>query len=452
MKKITKILCLSLVLVMMLSSISFAAGAISQTEASEFEYAADFLNSLGLFKGTDNGYELEREPNRTEAAVMLVRLLGKEAEAQAYTGTHPFNDVPEWADRYIAYMYGNGLTKGVSDNTFGAAAACEGKMYITFVLRALGYDDSKGDFSYDDSISFAIFQGLITADYASRLSGQKFVRGDLALISYWALFTGLENGSDMLLGKLIDEKAVPLDVAQKYYDIYLAELMIDFGFYMNYKDSSFDYKTIQTIGYAASGYGSATLTIETESKGTDIFTNPRIATTQTITSAYGKDVYQMYVVDGYSYVSYPDGSKIKSAYDADDGDDTGSTTTSEYTTFFDDYKNVAISESGNKTTITATMSDSVAKERCVEFLSWFESDFESLTSADYVIALRACTDTYTINDEGYIEELTETLNFEYMILADGIRYTISSYEVATFSSLGTAVTVTIPSLTGYTAE
>ena len=35
-----------------------------------------------------------------------------EDDAKASTATHPFTDVPGWADRYIAFAYENGLTKG----------------------------------------------------------------------------------------------------------------------------------------------------------------------------------------------------------------------------------------------------------------------------------------------------------------------------------------------------
>ncbi len=50
-------------------------------ETADLSYAleADMLKSLGLFKGTDIGFELDRTSNRVEAAIMLVRLLGGES-------------------------------------------------------------------------------------------------------------------------------------------------------------------------------------------------------------------------------------------------------------------------------------------------------------------------------------------------------------------------------------
>ena len=69
---------------------------------------ASQLKELGLFLGVgekENGttdFALERAPNRTEALTMLVRALGKEAPAQESAKTHPFSDVPDWADGYVS--------------------------------------------------------------------------------------------------------------------------------------------------------------------------------------------------------------------------------------------------------------------------------------------------------------------------------------------------------------
>lgn len=64
---------------------SLAAALLSSAAgAANFETAADTLNKLGLFNGTESGYELDRAADRAEAATMLVRLLGKEAEAKAF--------------------------------------------------------------------------------------------------------------------------------------------------------------------------------------------------------------------------------------------------------------------------------------------------------------------------------------------------------------------------------
>jgi hypothetical protein len=110
---------------------------------------------------------------------MLVRLLGAESEAEEQfaggTISHPFDDVPSWADPHVAWLYSNGLTNGVSDTRYGAADDCSAQMYCAFVLRALGYSDAQdGDFTYSGAEGFAQSLGI----YSAALSGESFLRDD----------------------------------------------------------------------------------------------------------------------------------------------------------------------------------------------------------------------------------------------------------------------------------
>ena len=105
---------------------------------------AEALKPLGVFIGTEKGFELERPATRMEAAVMLTRLLGKEEQAREESNSHSFEDVPEWGGFYVGYLYKNGLAAGVSESQFGSEGKCTAQMYVTFVLRALGYSDKEG--------------------------------------------------------------------------------------------------------------------------------------------------------------------------------------------------------------------------------------------------------------------------------------------------------------------
>ena len=174
---------------------------VSAADSKAATAKADALYSLGLFMGTDKGYELERAPSRTEALVMLIRVLGKDAAATGCTAKHPFADVPDWADRYVAYGYSQGLTKGVSDTLFGGEDAASSAMYLTFMLRALGYDDGAGDFTWDDPYTLAAAAGMLTGE----IDTKTFLRGDVAISSYNALFCVLKDGSSALSVKLIKD-------------------------------------------------------------------------------------------------------------------------------------------------------------------------------------------------------------------------------------------------------
>lgn len=136
---------------------------------------ASQLKELGLFLGVgekENGttdFALERAPNRTEALTMLVRALGKEAPAQESAKTHPFSDVPDWADGYVSYAYTAGLTKGVSEDRFGAADTASAEMYLTFMLRALGYTEGdSGDFSWDAALDTGEECGILAPRWTGR--------------------------------------------------------------------------------------------------------------------------------------------------------------------------------------------------------------------------------------------------------------------------------------------
>ncbi len=206
MKKTLKFLVIALALAM---SVMITASAASYTSL------ADDLKDIGMFTGTDVGYELDREPTRAEAAVMLVRMLGEEenAEAALEAGTIscPFTDVPDWADAQIAYLYTNSLANGISETAFGTSTKCSAQMYCTYLLRVLGYSDKDGgDFTYDGALDFAAQIGL--AD--SVLLAGTFTRDSLVAVSYQALATDVKETDGNLLSKLIEDGAIDADAAK----------------------------------------------------------------------------------------------------------------------------------------------------------------------------------------------------------------------------------------------
>ena len=163
MKKRLISLLLCLVLVLSLGTTAFAA-------SDEASSAAGSLYALGLFNGTGtdkNGnptYDLDLTPTRNQAVTMLVRLLGKSAQAETQTWTTPFTDVDEWAKAYVGYAYANGLTAGTSATTYSGNANTTVKQYLTFILRALGYNSST-DFEYDKAWEFSDSVGLTDGRY-----------------------------------------------------------------------------------------------------------------------------------------------------------------------------------------------------------------------------------------------------------------------------------------------
>jgi len=175
---------------------------------------ADALKTMNFFRGSDIGYELDRGATRTEALVMLLRLLGEEEEALAFNGEMPFTDVPAWAKNYVAYAYDKGYTKGVSETKFASNELTTANQYMTFLLRALGYDDENGDFIWNRALDFAKSNGDLTEGEFIQLATSNFLRDHLAYISYQMLFAKMKDGDVTLLDKLIESGVVTEDAAR----------------------------------------------------------------------------------------------------------------------------------------------------------------------------------------------------------------------------------------------
>lgn len=190
-----------------LASVLVVAGLAVTAGAASYDNCADQLKDLGLFQGTEDGYELDRAPTRGEAATMLVRLLGKEAEAKELTYEAPFTDLDDWQKPYVQYLYDNKLTNGATETTFEPEEACSAQMYTTFLLRALGYSDAaEGDFTYDAAIDFGETIGLV--DYAN-CNESAFLRDHVAAMSLTALNTDVKGETETkLLEKLVADGAV----------------------------------------------------------------------------------------------------------------------------------------------------------------------------------------------------------------------------------------------------
>lgn len=198
--------------------------------STEIDYnaLADTLKSLGLFKGTDTpyggGYDLELAPTRIQGLVLFLRLLGEEEAALNYPGNPAyFTDVPDWALSYATYAYDMGYTKGqgITDQwqvVFGTNAPIGAGDYVTFLLRALGYQEGS-DFRWETALADAQTLGLLTARETEMLSQKDFLRAQTVYLSYYALSAPIAGGEgETLSGRLIStgffEKATYVDTVE----------------------------------------------------------------------------------------------------------------------------------------------------------------------------------------------------------------------------------------------
>lgn len=200
-------------IICMLLAISMVMCLTPMTSAANDESveAANALYELGLFRGIGTNadgtpnFDLDRVPTRFEAVTMLVRLLGKEEEAVSHTWETPFTDIADWAAPYVGYAYENGLATGTGATTFDGGSAVNASQYLTFVLRALGYQ-SGTDFQWDKAWELSNQIGMTNGEYNG---SDIFTRGDVAIISYHALGQKSKYADVSLIQMLQACSAVP---------------------------------------------------------------------------------------------------------------------------------------------------------------------------------------------------------------------------------------------------
>lgn len=181
------------------------------TQETDNRGYADKLNSIGLFKGTENGYELDKQFTRAEGAAMIVRLLGLENTVLNEKKEEIFNDVPadNWAASYIAYCYRNNIIKGIGDGSYAPDENMSGEQYLTLLLRTLGYSDAEPETAEKLSAEINMLKEDETRDI---LGSTDFNREKMVYASYKALETKMKNGM-LMIDSLIEKNAVSAEAA-----------------------------------------------------------------------------------------------------------------------------------------------------------------------------------------------------------------------------------------------
>ena len=182
--------------------------SVVKSDATDYNELANALKEMGLFKGGDTAYGvglmLENAPTRIEGLIMFLRLLGEEQAALATTEPCPFVDVPAWCQSYVTYAYAKGYTKGVGADSeelyFAPYVTITSGEYMTFVLRALGYQDSGSnpDFQWDSALLRSLELGCITDGEYKLLVEEPFLRAQVAYVSYYALDAKMKSGGTLL--------------------------------------------------------------------------------------------------------------------------------------------------------------------------------------------------------------------------------------------------------------
>lgn len=211
MKKI-----LSMLLALMMLTGLFAITASAEEDAALTP--EEKIERLVLSGFADMPADLAAPVSRLEAAVCVVLMLGDEDTALAADDvTVPFTDVSAEFAPYIAYLYNNGYTNGVSATLFGSDLNASFAQFYTFVLRALGYVEGE-DFTYatvlDDARELAILDEHVLLKIAA---GETFTVADLMIAVYDGLDALICGEEYSLIDVLFDEDLVSETAYELFY-------------------------------------------------------------------------------------------------------------------------------------------------------------------------------------------------------------------------------------------
>ncbi len=181
------------------------------------------LNELGIFRGTDKGYELEAPLTREQAAAMLVRVLGAEREVKEEAYDAVFADIPtdRWSFPYIMYCYENEITKGTGEDAFSPMKEISAADFVTLVLRVLGFEAEP-----DKAFTVAVNKMLLSSKKAAELEkADSFTRNDMVYIICRALSTKTADGR--FFAYSLADKGVITEKQAEEFDVYKTAHSID---------------------------------------------------------------------------------------------------------------------------------------------------------------------------------------------------------------------------------
>ena len=207
MKNFKRILALVLAVMMVATSVVAISAAEADDKVAYNETAVVRLNKLGIFQGTTNGLEADKNVTRAEMAQFTGRVMTGKVETnywENYQNSTTFKDIDMWAEGAIAYAYENGVVVGRSEDTFDPNGNVTYQEALTMVVRSLGYTGlSYPNGFINKAIKLGLTDGIANVNYADAA-----VRGVIATILYNALYAedslfadnfDLESGLYMLV-------------------------------------------------------------------------------------------------------------------------------------------------------------------------------------------------------------------------------------------------------------
>ena len=212
-----KLVCLSLAYLVGVAAMVLAVGSAAICSGMT---DAQVCEQLGVLQGSGDGVDasyLAEYTTREQAAYITLRLMGKEAEAKAYTGGSRFSD-----SNTVAYMDGRRMLnylkahpeygwQGDDAGNISPTGRVNSQAMYKVMLTVLGYSVGE-DYRWEETLQFARDVGM-TARVNKRIS---LTNSDLAAILVETLKTNVKDKKQSLCERLIELNVIN---AQKAYEL-----------------------------------------------------------------------------------------------------------------------------------------------------------------------------------------------------------------------------------------
>ena len=192
-------------------------GAVSGNSVEEKAYT---LSQLSILSGNGTDYDLDGYLKRNQAAVFLVKALGKNAyvsvNKEQYKNTG-YKDVAAsaWYAPYVGYCSEQKIMEGYISGMFSPDSAMSEIQFLTSVLSALGYISGE-DYGINAIYTFAFNIGLVTDEsYKNKLNDNiNYKRADAIEVLYNFLKTPKKGTNVTVIEGLVAEGIVSQDIAK----------------------------------------------------------------------------------------------------------------------------------------------------------------------------------------------------------------------------------------------
>lgn len=215
MKQLKSLLSSLIVLCMLLAQISVSADASDSSSLQKVQ----ILNKFSIIKGDGNDYNLGGRLKRSEAAAIVVRLMGKESYVQSNSDRYNVQSFPdvkkgEWYTPYISFCSEQKLIGGYPDGNFGPNDYISEKAFLKLLLGVLGYTYGQ-DYIWSGLYPQAYMAGLVSGGkYEYDSADDTYYNREKAFNAiYNSLSANLKGQNITLTRQLIIKNTVQRDIA-----------------------------------------------------------------------------------------------------------------------------------------------------------------------------------------------------------------------------------------------